>query len=105
MGLRCPPLPPPVPYLVHLSLLQPGVRRGRGGPILARGVAEVEIGVTEAAVPIHAVQALPHHPLLVQEALVCHQQVEVALETRDRGQSALAGVLGGSAGPGAAPCA
>lgn len=85
MGLRCPPLPPFVPYLVHLALLQPVVRGGRGGPLLARGVAEVELGVTEAAVPIHAVQALPHHPLLLQEALVCHQQVKVALGEEGQG--------------------
>lgn len=103
MGLRCSLLL--VLYLVHLALLQPVVRGGRGGSLLARGVAEVEVGVTKAAVPIHAVQALPHHPLLVQEALVRHQQVKVALGRRDRGQSALAGVRGCPAGSGAAPCA
>lgn len=82
-------------YLVHLSLLQPVVRGGRGGPLLAQGVAEVELGVTEAAVAIHAVQALPHHPLLLQEALVRHQQVKVALGRRDGGHNQPWWVFGG----------
>lgn len=71
------PLPPAqaAPYLVHLPLLW-GRRSSR---LLAQGMAEVEVSVTEAAVTIHIVQALPHHPLLLQEALIRHQQVEVAL--------------------------
>lgn len=52
----------------------------------------MKIGVAEAAVSIHIVEALPDHPLLLQEALVRHQQVEVALKRRERGQLALASV-------------
>ena len=72
----------------------------------------MKIGVAEAAVSVHVVQALPDHPLLLQEALVRHQQVEVALGRGEKGQLAPASVGGGSAGlkeagegARAAPCA
>ncbi|ETE70766.1 hypothetical protein L345_03423, partial [Ophiophagus hannah] len=73
------PLPglpsPPLAYLVHLPL----VHRGAPRRLLAQRVAQVEFGVTEAAVPVHVVQALPGDLVFVQETLVGHQQVEVAL--------------------------
>lgn len=62
------------PHLVQLALLWRGC-------LFAQGMAEVELRVTEAAVAIHVVKALPHHALLLQEALVRHQQVQVALWT------------------------
>lgn len=81
------------PHLVQLALL----RRGR---LFAQGMAEVELRVAEAAVAVHVVKALPHHALLLQEALVRHQQVQVALgtdgQTQNRG--------GGLTAPTPSPC-
>lgn len=109
MGAGWPLLPPIVPYLVHLSLLELVGRGGRSSPFLARSVAEVEIGVAEATVPIHVVEAFPNHLLLLQEALVRHQQVKVALGRGEKGQWVPASPRWvskeGGEGAGAAPCA
>lgn len=40
-----------------------------------------EFRITEVAVSIDVVKTLPHDLLLCQEALVCHQEVQLVLET------------------------
>lgn len=76
-----------LPYLVDLPLIQVLLLGGIPGGLLARSVAEVELGIAEAAVPVHVVQALPGHLLLVEEALVGDQQVQVALGGEQRPQN------------------
>jgi len=60
-------------HLVHLPLLFWGATPTSRSGSLARGVAEVKVRVTETAVSVHVVQALPHHLLLLEKALVSDQ--------------------------------
>lgn len=62
-------------HLVYEPLLFRGAVPTSRSRSLAKGVTQVEVRVAEAAVPIHVVQALPYHLLLLQEALVGDQQV------------------------------
>ena len=66
-------------HLVHLPLLFWGATPTFRSRSLARGVTEVKVRVTETAVSVDIVQALPHHLLLLQKALVSDQKVQVTL--------------------------
>ena len=66
-------------HLVHLPLLFWGATPPFRSGSLAWGVTEVKVRVTETAVSVDIVQALPHHLLLLQKALVSDQKVQVAL--------------------------
>lgn len=69
------------PHLVDLSLLVLGVRR-QGGGGRSSLVTQSELSVAEVPVALDVVKRLPDQTLLLQEALVRHQQVQVALTQR-----------------------
>lgn len=66
-------LPKEPTHLVYLPPLFGGAAPTSGSRPLAEGMTQVEVRVAEAAVSIHVVQALPHHLLLLQKALVGDQ--------------------------------
>lgn len=72
--------PPQRPHLVDLPLLllHAGLQLGAGRRPLRR-VAQSEVGVAEVSVSFNVVKRLPNHALLLQEALVRHQEVQVSL--------------------------
>lgn len=43
-------------------------------------MTQSEVGIAEISVSLHVVKRLPDQPLLLQEALVRHQQVQVTLQ-------------------------
>lgn len=70
-------------HLVNLPLLLLGAgRQGAAGRDSLRGVTQSEIGITEVPVSLHVVKRFPDQTLLLQEALVRHQQVQVTLRRR-----------------------
>lgn len=77
-------------YLVDLALLllvagRRGATGGRHrGQIPRRRMTQAEVGVAKVAISFHVVKRLPHQALLAEEALVRHQQVQVALRQTPR---------------------
>lgn len=69
-----------LPHLVDLSLLLlGGGGQGGGGRSSLRRMTQPEIRVTEVSVALDVMKRLPDQTLLLQETLICHQQVQVAL--------------------------
>lgn len=66
-------LPNEPTHLVDLPPLLGGAPRTSCSGPLAEGMTQVEVRVAEAAVSVDVVQALPHHLLLLQKALVGDQ--------------------------------
>lgn len=67
-------------HLVNLSLLLLNRRgQGGGGWSSLRRMTQPEVGVTEVSVALDVMKRLPDQTLLLQETLICHQQVQVTL--------------------------
>ena len=80
----------PIAVPRHGEFVVPVLAPGLGLGSLPAAGHGVEVLVHEDGVALHAVQALPHHVPLVQEALVRDQQVEHAALLHHRGEVVVA---------------